>query len=248
MNIEAFFKDNKSAALAFSGGCDSAYLLYAAKTSGADIHAYYVKSPFQPLFELEAARRLAAELDAPLSVIEKDILCCEKITANPADRCYFCKMEIFSAIKQRAYEDGYTLLLDGMNASDDEGDRPGTAAARELEVRSPLRECGLTKDMIRQLSHEAGLFTWNKPAYACLATRIPSGEEITAEKLTAIEAAENYLFSLGLSDLRVRTSGRKAKLQLRENDLPLLMMHREDILHKLHEYYTEIVLDLEVRP
>ena len=175
MTLTEFFHQNQKAAIAFSGGVDSAYLLYAALQSGADVRAYYVKSAFQPQFELDDARRLAETLSADMSVLDDDILADETVAANPPDRCYHCKRRIFSAIASAAAADGYTLLLDGTNASDDAGDRPGMRALRELSVRSPLRECSLTKPEIRRLSREAGLFSWDKPAYACLATRGPAG-------------------------------------------------------------------------
>ena len=120
-------------------------------------------------------------------------------------------------------------------------------ALRELEVRSPLRECGLTKDMIRELSREAGLFTWNKPAYACLATRIRTGEEITAEKLAVTEESENFLFSLGFTDFRVRMRGRDALIQIPSGQYARFMDKREEILAKLKEHYDKISLDLEAR-
>ncbi|MDE7198336.1 MAG: ATP-dependent sacrificial sulfur transferase LarE, partial [Lachnospiraceae bacterium] len=213
MELSEFFSENKKVALAFSGGADSAYLLYAAKAAGADVRAYYVKSVFQPQFELEDAKRLAVELTADMRILEADVLALQTVADNPSDRCYHCKKLIFHTIAEAAREDGYTVLLDGTNASDEEGDRPGMRALRELSVRSPLRECGLTKEKIRGLSKEAGLFTWSKPAYACLATRIPTGEPITKEKLSATEAAENYLFSLGFTDFRVRRLGEAARLQ-----------------------------------
>ena len=118
-----------------------------------------------------------------MEVLPIDVLCHEKVTANPPDRCYHCKQQIFGKILEKAKADGFSLVLDGTNASDDAADRPGMRALAELKVRSPLRECGLTKAVIREKSMEAGLFTWDKPAYACLATRIPTGEVITAEKL-----------------------------------------------------------------
>ena len=169
------------------------------------------------------------------------------VCENPANRCYYCKRTIFSEITRAAREDGFDVLLDGTNASDDIADRPGTKALAELSVLSPLRECGLTKTEIRRLSKEAGLFTWDKPAYACLATRIPTGEKITAEMLAATEKAENFLFSLGFTDFRVRMQGEDAKLQLPEDQLPLLLAHREEILEKLKMYYKSVMLDLEVR-
>ena len=247
MTLTEFFHENPKAAIAFSGGVDSAYLLYAALQSGADVRAYYVKSAFQPQFELDDARRLAETLSADMRVLDVDILADETVAANPPDRCYHCKRHIFSAIASAAAADGYTLLLDGTNASDDAGDRPGMRALRELSVRSPLRECGLTKPEIRRLSREAGLFTWDKPAYACLATRVPAGEQLTAEKLENTERAEDFLFSLGFADFRVRLFNGAARLQLPAEQLPRLLERRAEILSELKKTYRAVVLDLEVR-
>ena len=247
MTLEQFFKENKRVAIAFSGGVDSAYLLYAAMQNGADAKAYFVKSAFQPQFEREDAVTLASQLGAGMEVLEVDVLCKENITANPVDRCYYCKKVIFETIVEAATKDGYPLLIDGTNASDDSADRPGMRALTELSVRSPLRECGLTKDEIRRLSKEAGLFTWDKPAYACLATRIPTGEEITAAKLQRTEAAENFLTSLGFADFRVRSREDAAKIQVTAEDLPKMMKNRETVFTELKRYYKEVTLDLEVR-
>ena len=247
MTLTEFFHENQKAAIAFSGGVDSAYLLYAALQSGADVRAYYVKSAFQPQFELDDARRLAETLSADMRVLDVDILADETVAANPPDRCYHCKRRIFSAIASAAAADGYTLLLDGTNASDDAGNRPGMRALWELSVRSPLRECGLTKPEIRRLSREAGLFTWDKPAYACLATRVPAGERLTAEKLENTERAEDFLFSLGFTDFRVRLFNGAARLQLPAEQLPRLLERRAEILSELKKTYSAVVLDLEVR-
>ena len=197
MNLSEFFTENPQVAIAFSGGVDSAYLLYAALQCGAKVRAYYVRSVFQPQFELDDGIRLAKELGADLRILEADVLTPEAVASNPPDRCYHCKKIIFEAIGEAARADGFSVLLDGTNASDEEGDRPGMRALRELSVLSPLRLCGLTKDEIRRLSREAGLFTWDKPAYACLATRIPAGERITEEKLAATEAAALRRLGLG---------------------------------------------------
>lgn len=247
MTLLAFFKENPKAALGFSGGVDSSYLLYAGVQAGADIHPYYIKTAFQPQFELDDAERLCAQLGVPLTVLELDVLKNEAVTANPPDRCYHCKTALFGALSARALADGYTLLLDGTNASDDAGDRPGMRALKELHVCSPLRECGLTKAEIRRLSREAGLFTWDKPAYACLATRIPSGDAITAEKLLATERAEAFLFSLGLTDFRVRNYRGAARLQFPEVQLNAVLAHRAEILQELKKDYPAVLLDLEVR-
>ena len=247
MELKHFFETHPEVAIAFSGGVDSAYLLYAAKRYGKRVKAYYVKTAFQPQFELEDAQRLAEELSAEIEVLKVDILCQSIIVNNPADRCYHCKKELFSRILKAAQEDGFSVLLDGTNASDEASDRPGMRAIAELSVRSPLRECGLTKAEIRRLSKEAGLFTHDKPAYACLATRIPTGECITEEKLLRTEQAEGYLSRMGLRDFRVRSQGNSAKIQVTETDLALLMQHREDILSELKKHYTSVMLDLEVR-
>ena len=247
MTLLAFFKENPKAALGFSGGVDSSYLLYAGVQAGADIHPYYIKTAFQPQFELDDAERLCAQLGVPLTVLELDVLKNEAVTANPPDRCYYCKTALFGALSAQALADGYTLLLDGTNASDDADDRPGMRALKELHVCSPLRECGLTKAEIRRLSREAGLFTWDKPAYACLATRIPSGDAITAEKLLATERAEAFLFSLGLTDFRVRNYHGAARLQFPEAQLNAVLAHRAEILQELKKDYPAVLLDLEVR-
>ena len=248
MTLLAFFKENPKAALGFSGGVDSSYLLYAGVQAGADIHPYYIKTAFQPQFELDDAERLCAQLGVPLTVLELDVLKNEAVTANPPDRCYHCKTALFGALSARALADGYTLLLDGTNASDDADDRPGMRALRELHVASPLRECGLSKPEIRRLSKQAGLFTWDKPAYACLATRIPTGTPITAEALRITERGEGYLFSLGLRDFRIRFLHGAARLQVPEAQLPLVLAHREEIVRELKRNYSAVMLDLEVRP
>lgn len=247
MELRTFFTEKARVALAFSGGVDSAFLLWAAKDAGTDVTAYYVKSAFQPEFELNDAKRLATELGANMRIIDLDVLCDSEITANPANRCYHCKKRIFTAIADAAHADGYDLLIDGTNASDDAADRPGIRALQELNVRSPLRECGITKAKVRDLSREAGLFTWDKPAYACLATRIPTGEIITAEKLQKTERAEGFLESLGFRDFRVRLLGDSAKLQVREEQLPMLLETRAHIIEGLKPLYKSVLLDLEVR-
>ena len=213
MELKEFFAEHHKVALAFSGGVDSAYLLYAAKDCGADVAAYFAKSQFQPAFEREDARSFAAELGIPLREIGLDVLQFDEVTANPENRCYFCKKRIMSAIGAAAAAEGYDQLIDGTNASDSGGDRPGMLVLEEEHILSPLRICGLTKSEVRERAREAGLFLWDKPAYACLATRIPAGERITGEKLRAVEESEEFLFSLGFSDFRVRLRDGGALLQ-----------------------------------
>ncbi|MDE7366293.1 MAG: ATP-dependent sacrificial sulfur transferase LarE [Lachnospiraceae bacterium] len=247
MDLVTFFKENPRTAIAFSGGVDSAYLLYAASKYGIQTKAYHVRSAFQPQFEFDDAQRIADFLNIDMTVIEADVLSSAQITANPPERCYFCKKILFSKIMEAAINDGFSLLLDGTNASDDSSERPGMKALKELSVRSPLRECGLAKAEIRRLSKDAGLFTWSKPAYACLATRIPTGVEITAERLSNTERAENFLHSLGFTDFRVRLFGDSAKIQIPELQLDRILKYRKEILQELKKYYSAVLLDLEVR-
>ena len=149
MTLQEFFEEHPRVAIAFSGGVDSAYLLYAANKYAKEVRAYYVKSEFQPQFELDDALKLAKELNADVKVIKLSVLTNPDVCENPANRCYYCKRTIFSEITRAAQDDRFDVLLDGTNASDDIAERPGTKALAELSVLSPLRECGLTKAEIR---------------------------------------------------------------------------------------------------
>ncbi len=247
MELKDFFNQHPRAALAFSGGTDSAYLLYAGLRLAEKLGVYYVHTAFQPMFELLDAKRMARQLGAELCVLEADVLACPQVTANPKDRCYHCKKIILSAIQEKAAKDGFEILLDGTNASDDPDDRPGFRALTEWGVLSPLRLCGITKAEVRRLSREAGLFTWNKPAYACLATRIRSGEEITGDKLRAIEKSEDMLFQMGFSDFRVRTSGGSATLQFTAAQQRDALQKMEEIRKALSPFFSEICMDSTAR-
>ncbi len=247
MTLRAFFEENPKIAIAFSGGCDSSYLLYAATRYAKRVRAYFVKTEFQPKFELDDALRLAAELDADLKVLRLSALTEREVRENPKNRCYFCKKLIFGEIKKAAAADGFTVIADGTNASDDADDRPGMTALSELSVVSPLRLCGITKEELRRLSREAGLFTWDKPDYACLATRIAQGEEITKENLRAVEEAEQFLFSLGFKDFRVRARNKDARIELSASQMGRLIDARTEIASKLKKYFRTVSLDLEAR-
>lgn len=247
MQLSEFFTEYPEVAIAFSGGVDSAYLLYAAKKYAVKCCTYYVKTAFQPEFELKDAIRLAKELDAELKIIEMDVLSFKAVTDNPQNRCYYCKQQIFGQIITKAKEDGYRIILDGTNASDDADDRPGMKALKELKVLSPLRMCGLTKAKIREKSKEAGLFTWDKPAYACLATRIPAGETITKEKLENIEKAENFLFKEGFTDFRVRTVEGHARIEVPEAQWMKLAGCKGTIYEGLNGLFKTVSLSLKGR-
>ena len=245
MTLDEFFQAHPKVALGFSGGVDSSYLLYAAMQAGADVQAYFAKTQFQPEFELEDALKLGEQLGAKLTVLHYDVL--PAAGFNPPNRCYYCKTALFGALVERAKQDGYAVIIDGTNASDDAGDRPGMKALQEMQVLSPLRLCGLTKQEIREKSREAGLFTWNKPAYACLATRFPAGTEITAEGLQRVEKAEGTLFRLGFTDFRVRVYHGAARIQLPESQMEQGLAMRHEILEQLRPLFQGVFLDLEGR-
>lgn len=201
-------------AVALSGGVDSALLLAACSRAGVQAAAITAFTPLQPQFERQDARRAAQEAGCELYVLQPEPLALPEFFANDSRRCYYCKQLIFGAIKAKAQELGCGSLLDGANA-DDAGDyRPGMQAAAELGFISPLLACGFTKQDVRELARRYGLAAADKPAYACLASRIAYGETITPAKLAMVEQAEDALRKLGLKDLRVRCHGNLARIEI----------------------------------
>lgn len=186
--LETFFARTPRLAVAFSGGCDSSYLLTAALRAGCDVKAYGVRTAFQPAFEIEDACRLAAELGVEFELIDADVLSHDEVCANGPDRCYRCKTFIFSTILARMAVDGFQVLADGTNVTDDPANRPGFQALAELGVVSPLRRAGMTKDMVRAASRELGLFTADKPSFSCIAVHVGAGCRITEEVLATTAA------------------------------------------------------------
>lgn len=247
MDIRDFFKQNNRVAAAFSGGVDSSYLLYAAVTAGADITAYYVKSQFQPEFEFRDAEKIAELTGVKMKVIAADTLSDDRISSNPPDRCYWCKRNIMDAVTRAAAEDGYEVIIDGTNASDPADDRPGMKALTEYGIRSPLRECGITKAEVRRRAEEAGLPVWNKPAYACLATRIPAGERITSEALETTEKAETILYEMGFRDFRVRMRGGRALVQVTAGQYDKAVELRQEIRSAIGSMYDTVEIDTQTR-
>ena len=246
-SLEDFFAQNREVAVAFSGGVDSSYLLYAASRYADRVTAFYVKSQFQPAFELEDARKVAGYCGTELKVIPLDVLADNLVRSNPPDRCYHCKKVIMGAIVKAASADGYGVVFDGSNASDDEDDRPGSRALAEFGVRSPLKECGIDKTQVRALAKEAGLHVWDKPAYACLATRISAGVPITAEALQTTEKAEKILHDMGFRDFRVRLRGEDALIQLTESQHARALSEQEFISERLKGMYRNIMIDDHTR-
>jgi len=232
----------------FSGGVDSTLVLRAATEAlGERALAVTVASPIHPRFEVEEARCLARAIGAAHRVVEVDPLADETIKHNPPDRCYHCKRSVFGVLQKIAREEGLPIVVDGSNV-DDEGDyRPGMKALAELNVRSPLREVGLGKDEIRELSRELGLPTWDKPALACLATRVPYGEELTPERLRRIEAAEDFLRAMGLRQVRVRDHRDIARIETPADEFAVLMAEekRTRVVAELQRLgYAYVTLDI----
>ena len=216
-----------SVIVAFSGGVDSAYLAYiAASELGEKALAVTGDSASYPTFQRDLARQLVEQFGINHEMIFTEEFADANYTSNPANRCYYCKSELYDKLSQLASERGIAVICDGTNA-DDVGDyRPGRKAAREFGVRSPLLECGLTKSEIRGLSREAGLPMWNEPASACLSSRIPYGQMVTIEKLSMVDRAESALKSLGFRQVRVRhhgEAGEMARIEVAVDELALAL-------------------------
>lgn len=246
MNIQQFFSIHSNVVVAVSGGVDSALLLYFAKKYANDVTACFVKTAFQPEFELNDAKEICDAVGVQLNVINIDVLSESRIISNPDNRCYFCKKLIFNSILDFARALNKEVV-EGTNASDDVDDRPGYKALGELGVLSPLRLCGIDKRKIRELATEVNLSVADKASYACLATRIPANTIITEKALSVTEKAEHELFKLGLKNFRIRYINGAGKLQLSQNDMKIFNQNKDDILKAIKPYYNDILLDNEVR-
>ena len=221
--LRAILQSFASTAVAFSAGVDSTYLLKIAHdVSGSRVFAVTGRTVSTPERELRQAEAVCASLGVRQIVVDIDQLSIPGFADNPPDRCYICKKALFSRFLDVCAREGCAVLIEGTNADDTQDYRPGLRALRELRVRSPLLEAGLTKQEIRTLSHRAGLPTWNKPSLACLATRIPCGETITPEKLAVIDKAEQFLRDNGLGQVRVRLHGRLARIETEPSAMPKL--------------------------
>jgi uncharacterized protein len=236
----------ESVLVAFSGGTDSTFLLKVAlEVLGPRVLAVTARSPFRPAAETHAAGTLANELAAPHLWVETDELAHPNLVDNPPERCYQCKRSVFARLQEIAEERQLEVVVDGSNHDDLGQYRPGLKALQELGVRSPLAEAGLTKDEIRALSRMLGLSTWNQPSQSCLATRFPYGERLTVEKLRRAEQAEAFLHSLGFQELRVRSSGSLARIEVSPGKMPDLLAQAPAVVRQLEALgYTYVTMDL----
>ncbi len=235
------------AVIAFSGGVDSTFLASVAHAVLAErVMAVTASSEIYPEHEIKTTGLLAEQMGLFHMIINTEELADEKFTANPAQRCYFCKKALFSRLLQIAEKHGLPHVLDGTNFDDRLDFRPGRQAAKELGIKSPLLEAELTKDDIRELSREMGIPTWNKPSLPCLASRFPYGEEITREKLSMVKKAEDFLRAMGVDILRVRHHGNLARIEVNYADFHLIIASAGQIANKLKEIgYSYITLDLQ---
>lgn len=214
----------QSVLVAFSGGIDSSLVLKVAHQQlGPHAVGVTAVSPTFPSVELDTCRRVAEEIGVSHRVVETDQLEIPAFVQNDETRCYHCKTDLYTLLGKLRKETGAHFILDGTNLDDLGDDRPGLKAAREYGVRSPLLEVGLAKDEVRQLARSLGLSNWNKPAAACLSSRIPRGIQITKEKLTRVEQAEAVLFREGLAHCRVRDHGEIARIEVAEGDIATIV-------------------------
>ena len=235
-----FFEKNPSPALAFSGGTDSTYLMYVCRRLDVDMIPIFYTGGFQTVGQVMNVYNLCQRYNFNPEFVEDDILVDAEIAANREDRCYLCKKRMLKLMWNRVKKFGCKYMMDGSNASDDPASRPGMKALEEFSVRSPLRECGLTKPEIRRLAKEANIPNWDMPSESCLATRIPFGTEITEENLQRTSRVEKEIRVMGFKDIRVRTVGNGALLETLPSQKDLLEENKGSIEELLLKHYDSV--------
>ncbi|QAA33393.1 ATP-dependent sacrificial sulfur transferase LarE [Clostridium manihotivorum] len=237
--LKDIIKEKGSAAVAFSGGVDSTFLVKVAyEVLGDKVIAVTATSSTYPERELKEAIKYAEDMGVKHLIISSEELDIEGFASNPKNRCYFCKKELFTKIKEVAKENAVEYVFDGSNLDDNGDYRPGMQAAKELEVISPLKLAGLTKNDIRELSKELGLPTWDKPSFACLSSRFPYGHKITMPKLKMVDQAEQFLLDMGIRQVRVRHHGEIARIEVSPEERK--QFFDIEVMDKIGERFKEI--------
>ena len=247
--LQAIFKEMDRTLIAYSGGVDSALIAKVAQdVLGDRVLAITAMSPSLLSEELVEAEEQAASMGIAHEIVETQEMENPNYTSNPINRCYFCKSELHDTLKPLALERGYPYVVDGVNADDLRDYRPGIQAAKERGVRSPLAEVGFSKLEVRELSKQLGLSWWDKPAQPCLSSRFPYGEEITLEKLQRVGRAEIYLRKLGYRNLRVRSEGQTARIELPPEKIQEFVINTDlsQVVKAFQNYgFSYVTLDLE---
>jgi uncharacterized protein len=247
--LQAIFREMDRTLIAYSGGVDSALIAKVAQdVLGDRVLAVTAISPSLLPEELVEAEEQAQAMGILHEIVETQEMENPNYTSNPINRCYFCKSELHDTLKPLALERGYPYVVDGVNADDLRDYRPGIQAAKERGVRSPLAEVGFSKAEVRELSKQLGLSWWDKPAQPCLSSRFPYGEEITLEKLQRVGRAEIYLRKLGYRNLRVRSEGETARIELPPEKIQEFVVNNDlsQVVKAFQDYgFTYVTLDLE---
>ena len=246
--LKSILEETGSVLIAFSGGVDSTFLLKAATLAMPKdkILAVTADSPTYPKEELLFSIKIAKALGVRHKIIKTDELLDRRFSANPANRCYYCKSELFSRLQELAKKEKLNFVIEGSNLTDKTDIRPGSLAKKELKVRSPLQEAGLSKDEIRTLSKRLGLVTWDKPSLACLSSRLPYGVKITKPLLQRIEQAEASLRKMGFKQVRVRHYNGLCRIEVFKHEISRLVKERERIVENFKRLgYRYVTIDLE---
>ena len=248
--LKEIFRSMERVLVAYSGGVDSTLLLKVAKDTLGDenVLAVTVFSPLYPERELTGAKKLTQGMGVRHLLIKSNELEIEGFSKNPPNRCYYCKKELFEELQKLAHKEKIPFIVEGSTLDDERDYRPGKKAIQELGIRSPLKEVRFTKEEVRELSDALGLTTWDKPSFACLASRFPYGEEITMEKLKMVDEAENFLFGLGFKQVRVRHHGNLARIEIYPEEIERLMdkLLREKVVSHLKKIgYHYVTVDLQ---